>query len=195
MTNASTGEIRPYDAIILAGGGSRRMGGVDKPMELVGGRPMLLRVLESVADARRRIVVGPQRDVDTDVIWTSEQPPGCGPVAAISAGVQLATADVVLVLAADLPWIAAAVSPLRSALADATVALVRAALRDNYLAAAWQRAALVDALARVPLHAGAPVRALYDGLDAAVVVDSDGWSQDCDTWDDLVAARAKGARP
>ena len=31
----------PVDAIVLAGAGSRRLGGVDKAMIRIGGRPML----------------------------------------------------------------------------------------------------------------------------------------------------------
>jgi molybdenum cofactor guanylyltransferase len=40
-----------YAAIVLAGGEGRRLGGPGKPGLAVGGRSMLARVLDSVADA------------------------------------------------------------------------------------------------------------------------------------------------
>ncbi|MBT2472738.1 NTP transferase domain-containing protein, partial [Streptomyces sp. ISL-66] len=50
-----------YDAIVLAGGAARRLGGADKPGLLVGGRPLLDRVLDACADARTTVVVGGRR--------------------------------------------------------------------------------------------------------------------------------------
>ncbi|MEU9382801.1 NTP transferase domain-containing protein, partial [Streptomyces sp. NPDC048279] len=40
-----------YDAIVLAGGAARRLGGADKPSVRVGGRPLLDRVLTACAGA------------------------------------------------------------------------------------------------------------------------------------------------
>ena len=42
-----------YDAIVLAGGQSRRMQVEDKTRVMVGGRPLLDRVLAAVAGGRR----------------------------------------------------------------------------------------------------------------------------------------------
>ncbi|MEV4814816.1 molybdenum cofactor guanylyltransferase [Micromonospora tulbaghiae] len=109
-----------YAAILLAGGAARRMGGVDKPARAVGGRPMLHRVLDAVADADQRIVVGSSGPLPRGVRTAREEPPGGGPVAATAAG--LAWLDpgttTVAVLAADLPLLTtAAVAELRRALA------------------------------------------------------------------------------
>ena len=42
-----------FDAIVLAGGVARRLGGADKPMLDIDGAPMLVHVLDAVAkDAR-----------------------------------------------------------------------------------------------------------------------------------------------
>ncbi|NED58818.1 NTP transferase domain-containing protein [Micromonospora aurantiaca] len=110
-----------YAAILLAGGAARRMGGVDKPARAIGGRPMLHRVLDAVADADQRIVVGSSGPLPRGVRTAREEPPGGGPVAATAAG--LAWLDpgttTVAVLAADLPLLTtAAVAELRRALAD-----------------------------------------------------------------------------
>lgn len=48
MTNADT-RIPPVAGLILAGGLSRRMGGGDKTLLLLDGRPMLLHVIDRLA--------------------------------------------------------------------------------------------------------------------------------------------------
>ncbi|MEU2985033.1 NTP transferase domain-containing protein [Micromonospora aurantiaca] len=109
-----------YAAILLAGGAARRMGGVDKPARAVGGRPMLHRVLDAVADADQRIVVGSSGPLPRGVRTAREEPPGGGPVAATAAGLALLDpgTTTVAVLAADLPLLTtAAVAELRRALA------------------------------------------------------------------------------
>ncbi|MDP9398746.1 MAG: NTP transferase domain-containing protein, partial [Actinomycetota bacterium] len=51
----------PYDAVVLAGGRARRLGGVDKPGLEVAGRSLLDRVLAACAGAGRTVIAGPQR--------------------------------------------------------------------------------------------------------------------------------------
>lgn len=176
------------DAIVLAGGGARRMDGADKPMQAVGGIPMLQRVISAVADNRtggRTIVVGPERDGIEGVRWTREDPPGAGPVAALAAALPLTTADTVLVLAADLPLIAPAIPALLHALRRrGPAAVLRTAGRDNYLAAAWRTDDLRERLAAGGDPRNAAMRALYD--DTCLRVDDpDGWGRDVDTAEDL----------
>jgi MobA-like NTP transferase domain len=104
-----------YDAIVLAGGAARRLGGADKPALAVGGVSLLERVVAACADAGTVVVVGPPRPLDRAVRWTREHPAGAGPVAAIAAGLPLTTRTLVAVLAADLPFIAPALPLLRAA--------------------------------------------------------------------------------
>lgn len=188
-----------YDAIVLAGGSARRLGGVDKPLLDVGGVRLLDRVLAAVASAERRIVVGPRRDVPASgpVLWRREQPPGGGPVAAIAAALDAVASEQVLVLAADLPDIAPAVPALLSALDGAPGAEV-ACLREpdgrvNYLAAAWRAAALRRAVAACGDPAGSPARRLIGAAVMIEVADPAGWGRDCDTWDELAQARRRAA--
>lgn len=183
-----------FDAIVLSGGASRRLGGVDKTAEQVAGVPLLERVLRAVSGARRTVVVGPRRDVSRSVLWRRETPVGAGPVAAIAAGLSATSAPTVLVLAADLPDIGPAVPLLLEPVADgADVAmLVDPDRHANYLAAAWRRDALRRALHAVGDPVDAPVRALAARVgNAALVPDTGGWGRDCDTWDDLAAARRR----
>ncbi|MDP3714195.1 MAG: NTP transferase domain-containing protein [Mycobacteriales bacterium] len=92
-----------YDAVVLCGGSARRLGGVDKPGLVVGGRPMLDTVLLAVASATVRVCVGAVRPVAGPVVWCQEDPPGSGPVAGLTAALPLVAAELVVLLAADLP--------------------------------------------------------------------------------------------
>jgi molybdopterin-guanine dinucleotide biosynthesis protein A len=179
-----------FDAIVLAGGRASRLGGIDKPQLTIGGRTLLDRVVDAVSDATRIVVVGPAQPVSRDVVFCQEQPPGAGPVAALAAAAARTAADAVVVLAADLPAIRPAVPALLAALPDSgAVLLVDGTGRRNYLAAAWRRVDLINALAALGDPTGAAMRALTEHVDVVEVRDSAGWGRDCDTWDDVEQAR------
>jgi molybdopterin molybdotransferase len=187
LLGAVTGHRRPLRAIVLAGGASRRLG-VDKPEQRVGGRRLLDVALAAVADADTVVVVGPPRRVPDGVTVLREDPPGCGPVAALAAGLAAlpdGPADIA-VLAADLPRITpAAVAALAAARGDAPVAV---AVDDTgctqYLAAVWDSTALAAALVAAPSR-------VRDLLPAAAVISAVGDVADVDTPDQLAAARAR----
>ena len=104
-----------HDAIVLAGGTGRRLGGVLKPQVTVRGRRLLDHVLDATAQARRVVVVAPETvPVPDGVVRTLEDPPHGGPVAGVAAGLAALgeAAPVVLLLACDLPGAAAAVPRL-----------------------------------------------------------------------------------
>jgi molybdopterin-guanine dinucleotide biosynthesis protein A len=137
----------PYTAVVLAGGRAARLGGQAKPQLEVGGRPILARVLDAVADASIRIVVGPPQPVPGDVLLVREQPPGGGPVAALRAGLTRVPDDVVVVLAGDLPFLTAeVVAGLHARLTGDGVLVVDDTGRDQLLLGAWRTAALRAAL-------------------------------------------------
>lgn len=196
-----------FAAIVLAGGAARRMGGADKPARPVAGRPMLRRVLDAVADARPRVVVGVVAGLPPGILQTRERPAGGGPVAAAAAGMAVlgpATATVAL-LAADLPLLTAgAVAALRRAIAtgDADGACyVDGDGRMQLLCGVWRVPALRRALdemgagraagpavGREAALAGASMKGLLTGL----VVTPVPWAGhglppwfDCDTDDDV----------
>ena len=180
-----------FDAIVLAGGAARRLGGADKPALEVGGRSLLDRAVEAVSDAGRTVVAGPRRPTLREVVWCQEQPPGGGPVAALAAAVSEVRAETVVVLAADLPWVRPAVPLLVAALGERIDAAMLASAegRRNYLAAAWRTQCLRAALRLLPQVSGAAARSLYDHARVVEVADRGGWSRDCDTWDEVAAAR------
>ncbi|WP_031002997.1 DUF6457 domain-containing protein [Streptomyces sp. NRRL F-5727] len=202
-----------YDAVVLAGGAARRLGGVDKPGVRVGGLALLDRVLGACAGARRTVVVGDPRPTVRPVRWTREQRIGTGPVAALDAGAQaLQTPEpvpaeqdpgVLLVLSADLPFLGGAtVGRLLAALdaaPDAEAALLTDADgRDQPLVAVYRAGPLRRALDGLRhAHRGLdhlPLRDLTGGLRfvrVPVGPDEPAASFDCDTWEDIATARAR----
>ena len=106
--------------MVLAGGASQRFP-PDKLAQLVDGEPLLDRTLASLPDDFVVVVVGPVRQVPRPVIFTSEDPPGGGPAAAMIAGLRRAlaeSADVIVVLPADAPLGGQAASTLLGRLED-----------------------------------------------------------------------------
>ncbi|MEV6942417.1 NTP transferase domain-containing protein [Streptomyces sp. NPDC051172] len=187
-----------YDAVVLAGGAARRLGGADKPGVHVGGRALLDRVLTACADARTTVVVAGSRPTARPVLWAREEPPGGGPLAALGAGLHHTTAGQTVVLSADLPFLGAAtVRRLLGALhASDTegVLLTDADGRDQPLVAAYRTHALRRGLAALATEHGSltglPLRRLTAALHLTRVPDPVA-SFDCDTWDDIAAARAR----
>jgi molybdopterin-guanine dinucleotide biosynthesis protein A len=200
------------DAIILAGGRAARMDGADKPGLEVGGEAMLVTVARAAvgAGAGKLIVVGPERGgaVGAGLVAVAaglggglrivrEEPSGAGPVPALRCGLAEAAAPVVVLLAADLPFLTAdwlsALLALAAAGDHAGAILADAAGQPQWLAGCWQAAALGPALHD---YQGSSLRGLLGPLRPAVLqADTAGpppW-HDCDTPADLAAARSADA--
>ncbi|MEV6152103.1 DUF6457 domain-containing protein [Nonomuraea sp. NPDC052129] len=200
-----------YDAVILAGGQARRLGGVDKPGLSVGARAMIEGVVLAAAGARRVIVVGPERPLP-GVFFAREDPPGGGPVPALRAGLREVTAPRVVLLAGDLPYLRAGhVAELLRASARATgtggecadargvigegmdagsvgggVVAVDDGGREQWLLSLWPAETLRRALDG---YTGRSLKGLLGPLvHARVALSGRPWF-DCDTMDDLEEAR------
>ncbi|MGV9882687.1 NTP transferase domain-containing protein [Streptomyces sp. NPDC003006] len=197
-------EGAPYDAVVLAGGGAARLGGADKPGVRVGGRTLIDRVLAACAGAGTTVVVAAPRPTVRPVVWAREEPPGGGPLAALDAGLRRTTAERVVVLSADLPFLAEEtvrrlLGALRESGADGAV-LTDPGGREQPLVAAYRSASLrreIAGLAGAGEGAGRggglgglPLRLLTARLDLTRVADPVA-AFDCDTWDDIAAARAR----
>jgi molybdopterin-guanine dinucleotide biosynthesis protein A len=175
-----------FDAVVLAGGASARFGGVDKALVEVDGVTLLDRVLRATNRARSTVVVGPEREVCREVGWAIEEPPAGGPVAGIAAGLASGESPVVVVVSCDLPWLTEAeVAALVAGVGDRDgYGLRDGGGREQRLAAAYRRTALVAAVEAIGDPRNQSVRRLFAGLDL-------GWSDptdaadDADTWADL----------
>ncbi|SEP98069.1 NTP transferase domain-containing protein [Streptomyces radiopugnans] len=200
-----------YDAVVIAGGAARRLGGTDKPALTVGGRTLLDRVLYVCADAARTVVVGPRRPTARPVDWTREEPPGGGPLAALDAGLRRVGSETVLVLSADLPFLTpATVRALLDAVHGAygtdtgpggshgpggpDGAIVDDG-RAQPLLGAYRTESLRRELALLAAEHGRPanlpLRLLTDELVLRRVAPAGPEeARDCDTWEELASARS-----
>ncbi|MEU5050678.1 NTP transferase domain-containing protein [Streptomyces sp. NPDC021096] len=189
-----------YDAVVLAGGAARRLGGADKPAVRVGGRSLLDRVLGACGGAARTVVVGPRRPTVRPVIWAREEPPGGGPLAGLAAGLRHVRAERVLVLSADLPFLGedavrALLAGLEGAGAGAEgVVVVDGDGREQPLVGAYRSEPLLRELGLLVAEhgtlGGLPLRLLTAEL-ALGRLHHPTASFDCDTWEDIGTARAR----
>jgi len=132
-----------FDALILAGGRSSRLGGVPKQSLVFRGKTLLERTLDAAAGARHTVVVGDvgslrgyhraseptdgamaSHSLPPGVLTCREEPAFAGPAAGISAGLDALAelgggAPYTLVLACDMPLASQAVTVLRDAVAAA----------------------------------------------------------------------------
>lgn len=162
-----------YDAIVLAGGLGGRLGGAAKPQLVIGDVTLLDRVLAAVEHAGRRIVVGPPQPLPDGVLLVQEDPPGSGPVAGLATGLAQTSADIVVVVAADLPFLTAEVIEGVHGLLDGgeadVVLVVDENGRDQYLLGAWRAGPLRGALAELAPLPGRAMRELVRALSVARV--------------------------
>jgi molybdopterin-guanine dinucleotide biosynthesis protein A len=186
-----------YDAVVLAGGTARRLGGVDKAAVEVAGHSLLDHVLASVETAATVVVVGDPRPTRHRVDWVREDPAGGGPVAGLAAALPAVTAEVLVLLACDLPLIDAdVVRRLVGCVAGADGAvLVDRAGRRQPLAAAYRSAEIRAAVAKLGDPAGRAMRDVIAGLAFAEVAVRGEEALDCDTWADVaLSSRLLGER-
>ena len=190
-------------ALVLAGGRARRLGGADKPGITIAGRSLLASVTAAALDAgaSRVVVVGPARAEVTGarVLFAIESPPGAGPVPALRAGLAHVSEPWLFLLAADLPFLSSAcLEKVRRAAKDAVAgALVTDREgRPQWLLSCWRTGPISTALDE---YGGGSLGGLLAPLHPAQVAIGTEPGQpppwlDCDTAEDLAAARAFAER-
>ena len=171
-----------WDAIVLTGGRATRLGGVDKMSVEIGGRTLLQRTLDAVSGAARVVLVG---EVDAPgVTVVHEEPRFAGPAAAVAAGLAEVTAEWVLVVAGDHPFLADAVAPLVDARSgDGGIAVGPDGRRQNLMVMV-DAGALRSSLESQDDLADLPFRTVLEPLDLAEVAVPERATADVDTWHD-----------
>ena len=196
--------MRRVTAVVLAGGASRRFR-PDKLAEQLDGEPLLDGVLASLPErVETVIVVGAAREVIRPVIFTSEEPAGGGPAAALVAGLRRAleeSGDAIVTLPGDAPLAGKAAAILLSRLegepnTEAVVG-VDAGGREQPLQLALRPAAARNVVetAGPSGAAGLSARRLLDALRPGLVTQrlepAELW--DIDTRDQLLAWRLQSS--
>ncbi len=97
--------------VILAGGRARRMGGVDKGLSVLAGRPMLEHVLAALKPQVTKVIINANRNLDayrefgcdvvSDVVGDYS-----GPLAGMASGMKSAATPYVVTVPCDSPLIA-----------------------------------------------------------------------------------------
>jgi molybdopterin-guanine dinucleotide biosynthesis protein A len=191
----------PFDALVLAGGSGRRLGGVDKPGLVVGGVTLLDGVLHAVDAARTVVVVGEPREVTgRAVVFTRERPAGTGPVAAIAAGLKALPSpplEFVAICAGDLVHFGQSTVDRLLATLEARGDADGVVLRDEddraqWLAGVWRTEPLAEALPDDP--ANVSVRATLGRLSVHRIDALPGEGFDVDSEADLRRAREERGR-
>lgn len=193
-----------FDALILAGGRSARLGGVPKSSLKYDGVTLLERALRAASLASRVVVVGPDPgNLPPGTLVAREDPPFAGPAAAIAAGLQSlrdaperpeGPAPWTLVLACDMPHSAGAVSAMLVALeGSGVVDGVLAASDDGRqqpLAGVYSTSALAREAAAASARgdlANSSVFRLLARLELLPVHVPAHSTDDVDSWDDAAA--------
>ena len=167
--------VPAWEVIVLAGGGSRRMGR-DKATLDVAGVSLLDRTLAGVPADVAVIVAGPPVAVARPGLrFVQEDPPGGGPVAGVAAALAAVTASVVVILATDLPLVGTLPTDLVHALLDSdgavpasdAVLAVDASGRAQQLCGAYRSDALRRAIADGGSAHGAAMRSVVARLNTA----------------------------
>lgn len=90
-----------WDALILAGGTSSRMAH-DKASLVIAGETMLARSVNAASQAKTIVVSGLEQALPHPVVWSLEDPPFSGPVAAIVEALPLISSEWVVIIPCDL---------------------------------------------------------------------------------------------
>lgn len=205
-------DVPAFDALILAGGRSSRLGGVPKQGLLFRGTTLLDRALAAAEGARATVIVGPDPGpLPPGVLTCREEPEFAGPAAAIAAGLGVldragAGAPHTLVLACDMPLVSGAVRALlRELSAGQGAGSYMACTEDEHSGGRMQPLAglySTEMLKRGAREMAADgrlvngsVRSLLASLDVQLVAVPAAYTADVDTWDDAAALGIAAGSP
>ena len=123
--------MESVSGIVLAGGQGRRMGGVDKGLQPLRGRPMIEWVLERLSPQVAEIVINANQNLETyerlgHRVVPDEIGGFAGPLAGLHAGLKAAAHPRVVTVPCDSPFLPAdLVSRLSSSLKDNDLAVAK----------------------------------------------------------------------
>ena len=103
-----SGQLTPITGVILAGGEGRRMGGADKGLQLLDGRPLVQCVLERLQPQVGQVVISANRNLERYrelgcPVLEDLTPGFAGPLAGLQAAMAGATTPLLLAAPCDSP--------------------------------------------------------------------------------------------
>jgi molybdopterin-guanine dinucleotide biosynthesis protein A len=103
-----SGQLTPITGVILAGGEGRRMGGADKGLQLLDGRPLVQWVLERLQPQVGQVVISANRNLERYralgcPVLEDLTPGFAGPLAGLQAAMAGATTPLLLAAPCDSP--------------------------------------------------------------------------------------------
>ncbi len=173
-----------FSVALLAGGRSRRLGGVDKGALVVGGRTIQARQVEAARTTASHVFMVAARDMAaplTDLTVIPDRTPGAGALGALVTALEASPTDVVVVVAGDMPFVNGAfLAWLADGLCGRDALVPRDAGGLHPLCAAYDRrcagilAAAIDAGLRRVQDAVATIAAATVGPEDYAAFDPDG---------------------
>jgi molybdopterin-guanine dinucleotide biosynthesis protein A len=155
--------------IVLAGGQGRRMGGVDKGLQILRGKPMVEWVLERLIPQVSEIVINANQNTERYAslghrVVGDELSGFAGPLAGLHAGIKAARHPLVVTVPCDSPFLPEdLVARLRNGLADNAIAVARTGEQPHPVFA-LVRANVLDNLESFLRGGGRKIDAWYGAL-------------------------------
>ncbi len=155
--------------IVLAGGQGRRMGGVDKGLQILRGKPMVEWVLERLIPQVSEIVINANQNTERYAslghrVVGDELSGFAGPLAGLHAGIKAARHPLVVTVPCDSPFLPEdLVARLRNGLADNDIAVARTGEQPHPVFA-LVRANVLDNLESFLRGGGRKIDAWYGAL-------------------------------
>lgn len=187
--------------IVLAGGQGRRMGGVDKGLQLLGGKPMIEHVIARLAPQVDEIVINANQNLERYAQFGHPVAPDvtggfAGPLAGLQAGLQAAKHPLVVTAPCDSPFLPVdLVARLGGALGNRQLAVAKTGDQPHPVFALVRRD-ILDHLTAYLASGGRKIDAWYASLEVIEVSfddEAEGFSN-INTREELRAHGLNGAR-
>jgi molybdopterin-guanine dinucleotide biosynthesis protein A len=141
------GIAQGVSGIVLAGGRGRRMGGVDKGLQLLRGKPMVRWVIERLSPQVDEVLINANQNIAAyesfgNRVVSDEVGGFAGPLAGLASGMAVAAQPLVVTVPCDSPFLPAdLVARLRAALEanDADLAVARTGAQPHPVFALTRR--------------------------------------------------------
>jgi molybdopterin-guanine dinucleotide biosynthesis protein A len=170
--------VEHVTGVVLAGGQGRRMGGVDKGLQLLSGKPMIEHVIARLAPQVDEIVINANQNLEAYAQFGHAVVPDvtggfAGPLAGLQAGLQAAKHPLVVTAPCDSPFLPQdLVLRLRAALAGNDLAVAKTGKQAHPVFALVRRG-LLGHLTAYLAGGGRKIDAWYASLKVAEVAFDD----------------------